>query len=578
MQIEWQQRKRALDKHNARRQRRKSEDVKDVVLYDEDELKNADHFENEMDGYVAPPKSSVTVRVGGRRKRRKTTRRARLPSSLKRVAADARLAELKEAARRYGFNDNLVVYPMRGSAMSKKLYGETYMTADDSQKAMRNAMRFKGRGDYKSALKWGSRGIGALAGGAYGFMQGGYPGAFEGARTGYGLGASFSKMRGWGDYTAGVSGNQLIGADSQQQISVNQTSLSGDVYIEHTEFVQNISCSASGAGQSAFQVVKFPINAGLSTTFPFLSQLAQNFVLAEFQGLVFQYKPTSGESGAASNALGKVIFATNYDPNETAFLNSVQMANEDYANTCKPSVGMVHGVETHPAQSLMDLKYIRTGAVSRDLSFFDLGNFWVATEGIPFSAAGTQILGELWVSYRVRLSRANLYGSLLGLNISQDLFEGTSSATQLVASTTLSKSSNTLGCTITNVSSTAGLLTFPANISLGTFLVQIAWEESTVGWGGTQKPANSTNPANLTFFKPGASTPAAADTGATNWRCPGTGVAANNLMIYMTWVTVNAPGNLQGSFQFNVSLPLNANTTWTALITQYNQKVSESVA
>lgn len=561
----------------ARKLRQENPEAWAMVVRDDPELiEEEKSFANPMDDYSAPSKQSITVRVGGKKRKKRTTtrRRTRVPYYVSEIAKAAKLERLKAISKL-----DLNAIPMRGSALSKRIYGETYDLATADQKAARDAMRFKGRGDYKTGLRYASRGLGALAGGAYGFMNRGWDGVYGGAKTGYNLGASFSKMRGWGDYDNGVVGNQLIGSNSQQQIDVNRTNNSGDVFIEHTEFVQNISCSATAAGASAFQITKFPINPGLDTTFPFLSQIAQNFVLGEFQGLIFQYKPTSGESGAASNALGKIIFATNYDPNEGAFLNSVQMANEDYANSCKPSVGMIHGVETHPQQSLMDLKYIRTGNVTRDLSFFDLGNFWVATEGIPFSAAGSQILGELWVTYKVRLSRANLYGALLGLNIDQDVITFASSAAQLLVSST-AKSTNTIGCTLSAVSATSMQCDFPSNINLGSYMITVLYQDGG-SFGGTQVPTASTNASNLVFWKPGSSlisTGTTTDSATTNQRVPGTGVAANGVLMYQTWITVTAPGLLNASLRFNVSAALTNNTTGRVVITQYNQSAGTTLS
>lgn len=459
----------------------------------------------------------------------------------------------------------------RGSDPSKAYWGADWATANEDQKIRRRAVAFKGAGDYRSVLRYGSRGVGAVAGGALGYMSGGYSGAIEGARSGYGAGAGFSKFMGWGDY----SSNQIIdgGNNSQQAISVNQSNMTGDIYVEHTEFVNNVYASATAAGSSPFQQTKYSLNPGDSQTFPFLSQIAQNYLLYEFQGLIFQYKPTSGESGAASNSLGKIVMATNYDPTESNFLNSVQMENEDYANSTKPSCGAVHGIETHPAQGVVDMRYVRTGNVSRDLAFYDLGNFFLATEGIPFSAAGSQVVGELWVTYRVRLSRANLYGALLGLNIDQDVISFSSSAAALVNAVTFVKSSNTLGVTIANVFATAFTLTFPANITLGTYMIYVIYQDS-VSFGGTQTAALSTNANNLVFWKPGSSTIATAistDSATNSFRTPTTGVAANANISYLTWVTINAPGLAQASLQLNVSAALTANSSGRVFVTQYSQ-------
>lgn len=517
--------------------------------------------------YVAPPRQQVIVKSVGRKRKAPAARRRgrRLPQSIRDLAYAQRLEKYKQVAQ-----ENLAAIPQRGSALNLAMFGYNKRLANERQLANRNALGYRGRGDYKKVAKWIPRIGGALSGAALGYQAGGLGGAVEGAKSGWGAGRSFSKFMGWGDYRTGTSGNQLM--DSQSNISVNQSNASGDVWIEHTEFVQNVTASNSGAGNSSFNAVQFPLNPGLSTTFPFLSQLAQSYLLYEFHGLIFQYKPNSGESGASSNALGKVIMATDYDPDGAAFFNSVQMENEDYANSCKPSVGMLHGVETHPQQSLMDLKYVRTGTSTKAKSFTDLGNLYIATEGIPFSAAGTQILGELWVTYRVRLSRANLYGSLLGANIQQDCIYGTTSASALI-STINYKSSNQIGCVVANVSATAFTITFPTNISLGSYLITVEFYSGATVFT-TQLMNTISAASNMTFWRPSVSLPSTTPTQVSGPFPTYTGTTSNQRIMQMAYITITAPGNTQAACQFNCSAPgLTATTTYIICIQQINQNM-----
>jgi hypothetical protein len=247
----------------------------------------------------------------------------------------------------------------------------------------------------------------------------------------YGVsGIRYPKLRGLGSYDEEVQDNALIHGPSQggamDIASVNPTMMddSGDVVISHKEFVRNIVVNGEGGLQSAFALNKFPINPGLQESFPFLSQLAQNFTMYSMEGCMFQYKPLSGEGGGVSNQLGKVIMTTDYDPQAEPFINSIQMENYQYSQSAKPSMGMRHGVECKKSQGTLEMQYVRTGASTRDKAWTDLGLFQVATEGIPLPAGAgkkTMIIGELWVTYRIRLSRANLYSSMLGYNIKQKL-------------------------------------------------------------------------------------------------------------------------------------------------------------
>jgi hypothetical protein len=335
-------------------------------------------------------------------------------------------------------------YP-RGSEMSLALYGPSYKEASAGQKDARKALRFKGPGDYKSlwkkARKYVPRGVGAIAGYAYG--------GASGARQGWSTGGKVSKAIGWGDY----SFNQITSGPADMNphqtihhVSSSHKDLSGDILYSNTEFVRNIYVTGptSGAGTSSFQLESLPLNPALQATFPFLSQIAQNFELYEFQGLMFQYKPTSGNYGNSnSNALGKVVMTTNYDPDAANFANTIVMENYDYACSTLPSSGCVHGIECKPSQRSVNQMYTRTGSGGKDLVFTDIGNFQIATEGIPFGAANQEaLIGELWVTYTVKLSRAKMEQST-GNTILHGAFQG-SVGTDFGAKTWSADSNNTL--------------------------------------------------------------------------------------------------------------------------------------
>lgn len=362
------------------------------------------------------------------------------------------------------------------------MFGPDWTTSDDNQKAMRKAMNFYGQGDYKSFFrtlgKYGLRIGGMLAGGVPKLIKGDFEGAVRGGREGWGKGRDFSKYSGLGDYNTAVSSNSLISASgipsSQKSASVNvdDSNLRGDIYITQTEFLQNVTCTIpGGATTSLFEQTKYVINPGLQETFPFLSQLAQNYVMYDMEGCIFQYKPLSGEGASASNnSIGKVIMATQYDPDVDSFYNSIQMENYDYSNSCKPSTGAVHGVETANQFAHISNLYVRSGVSSKDKTQTDVGNFFLATEGIPGAAGTTVTLGELWVTYRVKLSTSNLFGSVLGLNINQDRYTGLVGLNNAFTALTPALVPSTIG---TSLSIVGGALhvEFPATINSGTYLI-----------------------------------------------------------------------------------------------------------
>lgn len=473
--------------------------------------------------------------------------------------------------KRFPYKEYGAAYYKRGSEPSLAAFGPSFKEANAVQKANRKGSGFVGRGRYgllKKAGKWGARGIGA----GIGYAMGGY----EGARSGYNVGAKFSRMVGTGDYSTGAPVTNQIIAGGDAPLTVNATSdLSGDIILNHREFVQNVVISGTGGTNSGFANISFPINPGLQALFPWLSQVASNFTLYEFQGLIMEYKPTSGEQGSTSNALGKVIFATNYDPEADLFASSVQAENYDYAISTKPSMPMLHGIETKRSAMATNMQYIRTGEVTRDKIFTDVGLFQVMTEGIPLGGAGsvTAIVGELWATYKIRLSRANLFSSLLGGGIASDGFYMQASATNFCGNTAsalaaktyaqeynpplnsvlaATRKTNTIGGSILG-SGVNLFYTFPTNIVAGTYtfivdcLFPVQAKSITVG-----------SLSNCSLITSGLYN------GANFWSASST--VAESVCSASFTVQVSSPGNLLASVIINISSIINTQDTFVRVV------------
>jgi len=118
--------------------------------------------------------------------------------------------------------------------------------------------------------------------------------------------------------------------------------------------------------------------------------------------LVLMYKTTSGDAiSSTNNALGTVIFTTNYDPLANVFTTKQAMEAYKWSSNGKPSKSFLHRVDCSASQLPVRERYVRAGAPpsGADLRFYDLGEFQTAVVGMQ--AATT--IGELWVSYKVRL-------------------------------------------------------------------------------------------------------------------------------------------------------------------------------
>lgn len=460
----------------------------------------------------------------------------------------------------------------RGSDASKLRFGTDFKSASADQRVARSLYRYRGLGDYGKDFVESLSNMTSikLGGNQYGLFNFGH-GSSQSANT---------QVKGLGDYGA-VTTNSLMGGQGTISVNAGPRTSTGDISFSHTEFIQNVVVTSPAAiGNTPFQVQSFNLNPGLPSTFPFLAQIACNYSMWEIQGLVFQYKPTSGEFGSSgSNSLGKVIMATQYDSTAAPFASSQEMENYIGSSSCKPSCGMMHGVETAPRERLTNLMYVRQGASGtgpapagqKDRNLTDLGLFQIATEGIYNSTAvvTNQVIGELWVSYRIVLTRPKLCLSILGASIPQDYFLFQTPATPGV---TVPKDTNTLGGTLAGNSNII-FYTFPTNIVAGTYRVVV----HTLGTTGTLAVSNLS--VNCTWTFPGAAlfgTSIANGVGFTSGAM--SVVNTTSPIILMTDVQVNAPGTLRAVIGINLGgATLGANPTNRFFITQVHTAPDQSL-
>lgn len=404
-------------------------------------------------------------------------------------AAGAEAYERSKARKRAAANIRNHYYSRRGTPANIDLFGADWATASDEQKLMRKKIGYKGAGDYKSYLKYLPRAFGAGIGQLTG----------HGLQKGWDVGADLSRYFGWGDYQANadkMERNQIIegSTPSQMKISVNDTSLSGDIVFQHTEFVKNVIVPGSSTGVSPFHVEAYSLNPGQDSVFPFLSSIANNFEMYEFHGLIFGYKPLSGESANATNQLGKVMMCTNYDPASLPFRGSHELENYAYASSAKPACGQHHGVETALSQRLTNQLYVRNSNFppgpsppnAKDKMLTDLGLFQLATEGIPVGS-DPEIIGELWVTYMVKLSRPQI-SSLMNNEESEytKTMLTTTSSNSVFQSVQVDELSGTLGCTVVPVNQGADVF-IPIQFPVGT---RGAYKVSYVGTLGGPESIN----------------------------------------------------------------------------------------
>jgi len=207
----------------------------------------------------------------------------------------------------------------------------------------------------------------------------------------------FTRITGIGDYS--VRMNTLTNPSNPPILSNTRSA----TRMTHREYVCDILSS------STFTVQSFPINIGLSSTFPWGSGPAQSFEQYRLHGAIFEFKSMSAVALNSTNtALGAVIMATEYDSSKPNFPDKRTMENYVYSTSSPPSVSAMHPIECARDVNVLDDLYVRTGTTTTtttDIRFSDLGKFQIATVGMQASGV---IIGELWVTYDVELLKPRM--------------------------------------------------------------------------------------------------------------------------------------------------------------------------
>lgn len=259
-----------------------------------------------------------------------------------------------------------------------------------------------------------------------------------GGFLGKGAGAIIDLVSGRGAYR--VNKNSLMTDNGPPLFSGD-----GSIVVEHREFLGDVT------GSTTFSVTEYDINPGLVRSYPWLSEIANAFQEYELLGQLYEFKSTSADALNSTNtALGTVITATQYDVYAAPFTTKQEMEQYEYSVSCSPSQNSLHPVECAKHRNLLDNLLIRNGNPAGDVHFYDAGTFSIATVGMQAAA----VIGELWVTYKIRLMKPMIGPSGSGLLAAAHLQTTLSNATQAApfadfglsvsSSFTLTPTSNTI--------------------------------------------------------------------------------------------------------------------------------------
>lgn len=163
----------------------------------------------------------------------------------------------------------------------------------------------------------------------------------------------------------------------------------GRILVRNEEFITDIS------GSVAFATQSISVNPGLSKTFPWLSNLANNYEFYHFKKLEFHYRPYVGTQSA-----GSVILAVDYDAADAPATTKARMMT--YSGSVMGPVYRDLTLRAAPTNlsKMGTQKYTRPGDVpaGKDVKTYDVANLFIGTDNGTIAA-----VGSLFVQYEVEL-------------------------------------------------------------------------------------------------------------------------------------------------------------------------------
>jgi hypothetical protein len=349
------------------------------------------------------------------------------------------------------------------------------------------------------------------------------PGAREAAMFGISQGSSAAKkqlrpdsntkkIRGSGTYFVddGIPGNATFGPDTVALKMSTPSASKFDLVMDSHEYVMDLNVPASPAN---FNVIRIPINPGLSGFAKRLSQIAQNFEKYFVYRLILAYEPqTSANSSSPSLGSLAIVHCTN--PGRANFQSELELC--DYENAiCKNVASPFRcGVECDPSRGGEDDMLLTRGTTvpsGEDIKTYDLGFFQIAISGLnpAVYTAGTR-LGKLRMYYKIGLSTPKLYSSLGYAQLSE-MYRGTTgiTVTEPMGTAPRKCKSNNIGTTWQNTGAYSRII-FPDDFQ-GSIAVTMSLESSvaatlyTAGAGqGTMSMTGNVVPLSFGYNASGA--------------------------------------------------------------------------
>jgi hypothetical protein len=173
---------------------------------------------------------------------------------------------------------------------------------------------------------------------------------------------------------------------------------------QHREYLGTVNAT------TGFALTKYSVNPGVSSTFPWLGQVANNFEKYKINRMSFVFNSTASDSvtNGSNSSVGVLILGASYDSADPDFASRFEMLNYRGTRSQKLSSSFQFPVDTRMFQQ--QNLWVRDGPapVNTDIRLYDACTFYLATD----AAQGGYACGELWVVYDIDLMGPKLYDTI----------------------------------------------------------------------------------------------------------------------------------------------------------------------
>jgi hypothetical protein len=201
--------------------------------------------------------------------------------------------------------------------------------------------------------------------------------------------------------------NQSMNSFTMPPVTINNKAVTK---FKHRELFSTIYAPSSGAiGHNPFYLTSAAISPGNSGSFPYLSQIGQNFTKSRFTKLVFTYIPAISQMNL-SGLIGSLILGMQYDvtaPNFTSIREMMDYGDGSTSRMCDP---VTFKVDVRRNSRVYDWYFTPSNIFQLKDVLYSIGNFQYALVDSQFNSG--QTLGELFVDYEVEFTEPRLWSWL----------------------------------------------------------------------------------------------------------------------------------------------------------------------